>query len=333
MKRVVVRVPQWLGDAVVSTVFLRRLRRRFPEAHIAAACRPALAPIFESHPDVNAVIPLPRSAGTIGAARAIRAGGFDTAFVLPMSARTALEAWLARVPRRIGFGGDIRRVLFTETRKYRFDLLYPRRYLALIDDPGDDLAATPPHFPSETPPEARMKELFGGPWSSLPRPILGLVPASIAPARTWPADRFAETAVRFQESHGGTVVLIGTAAERPAIAEIGRRLRGPAVDTSGKLSLTELGFVIRGCDRMLVNDSGLMHVAASFAVPTVIPFGSSDPLLIVPPWGRFLGLYHHVIECQPCRRNECARFGDYRFACLKAVSVDEVVTALDKVGA
>ena len=328
MNRIVVRVPQWLGDAVVSTVFIRRLRRRFPAAFVAVACRPPLAPIFQSHPDVNGVVPLPREAGLRGAARALREQRFDTAYVLPMSARTALEPWLARIPRRIGFGGDFRSIFFTETGRYRYDLLYPRRYLSLLGDDGADLATTPPYFPSQTPDASRIAEIFGGPLEGLARPILGVVPASIAPARTWPSDRFVEVASRFQKETGGTVVLIGTAREKPVIDHIRWRLPGPVADTSGKLSLPELGYVIGRCDRLLANDSGLMHIAACVGVPTVIPFGSSDPTLIVPPWGRFTGLYHHVIDCQPCRRNHCARFGDYRFACLKAVTSDEVLTAL-----
>lgn len=330
MNRIVVRVPQWLGDAVVSTVFIRRLRRRFPGAFLAVACRPPLVPIFQSHPDVNAVVPLPREVGVRGAARLLGAQHFDGAYVLPMSARTALEPWLARIPRRIGFGGDFRALFFTETRRYRYNLLYPRRYLALLDDDGADLASTPPHFPSEAPSPSRIAEIFGGPLDGLARPLLGLVPASIAPARTWPADRFIDVASRFQRETGGTVVLMGTAREKPVIDHIRWRLPGAVVDTSGTLSLPELGYVISRCDRLLANDSGLMHIAACVGVPTVIPFGSSDPTLIVPPWGRFVGLYHQVIDCQPCRRNHCARFGDYRFACLKAVTSDEVLAALQR---
>jgi len=327
MSRIVVRVPQWLGDAVVSTVFLRRLRRRHPDAFIGVACRPALAPVFETFPIVNAVVKLPAEEGTFGAARNLKSHHFDAAYILPMSARTALEPWLAGIPRRIGFGGDLRALLLTETRRYRYDVLYPRRYLALLDDAGDDLTSTPPHFPNPILSEERERELFGGAWDALAHPILGLAPASVAPARTWPAERFTEVAQRFQKETGGTVILIGTAKERPVVDQIADQLDGCVVDTSGRLSLSELGSIISRCDRFLANDSGLMHVAACFGVPTVIPFGSTDPTLILPPWGRFAGPYHQVIECQPCRRNHCARFGDYRFACLKAVSADEVSAA------
>jgi heptosyltransferase-2 len=331
-ERIVVRVPQWLGDAVVSTVFVSRLRRRFPAAHIAVACRPYLEPVFAGHPHLDAVVPLPKSAGTFGAARLLKEGRFDTAYVLPKSARTALEPWLAGIPRRIGFGGDLRRVLFTATRRYRFDLLYPRRYLALLDDDGVDLEATPPHFPSAEPPPDRLAAIFDGPPERRPRPFLALAPASIAPARTWDADRFTETVRRFQRDHGGTVILIGTEKERAVIDGIKAQLTGPVVDTGGKLSLPELGWLISQCDRFLANDSGLMHVAACFRVPTVIPFGSSDPKLILPPWGTFAGPYRQVIDCQPCRRNHCVRFAPLVNACLKAVTVDDVSAELDRLG-
>ncbi len=332
-QRILVRVPQWLGDAIVSTVFIRRLRRKYPNAHIAVACRPYLSPVFNGFDALNEVIPLPREAGTFGAARLIRAGHFDTAYVLPQSARTALECFFGGVSRRIGFGGDLRSLLFTETRTYDFSRLYPRRYLALMDDEGLDLDATPPYFPSPEPSPERVVEIFG---QSHETPLLGLAPASIAPARTWDAARFTEAARRLHARHGGTVVLMGTAKEKDAILSIRAALeqaRVPVLDTTARLSLPELGWMIRRLDRFLVNDSGLMHVAACFGIRTVIPFGSSDPAVILPPWGRFEGPYRQVIECQPCRRNTCARFGELKFACLKAITVDDVVSAFDRLDA
>lgn len=335
-KRILVRVPQWLGDAVVSTVFIRRLKRAHPGAHIVVACRPYLAPVFETLDAADQVLPLSKEIGVRGAARLIRAGGFDTAYVLPQSARTTLEPLLGGVPRRIGFGGDLRSLFFTETRRYDVRRLYPRRYLALIDDEGLDLASTPPHFPSAEPSAARQTEIFDGAPDRWSGPFLGLAPASIAPARTWDAGRFSDAVRRLHERHGGSVVLIGTAKERATIDDIGTRLRGagiPVIDTAGRLSLSELGWIIRRCARFLANDSGLMHVASCFDVPTVIPFGSSDPDVILPPWGRFEGPYRQVIECQPCRRNHCARFGELKYACLKAVTVDDVVSAFDRLDA
>ena len=100
-----------------------------------------------------------------------------------------------------------------------------------------------------------------------------------------------------------------------------------AIDTSGTLSLSELGWLLREMDIFLANDSGLMHIAACFEVPTVVVFGSSDPLVILPPWGAFEAVNVDGLFCSPCVRNLCVRFGEGRYECMKMVSVAAVRAA------
>src|SRR5689334_22264644 len=109
MKKILVRAPQWLGDAVVATAFVERLRRREPGARLAVACAPPLRELFATQPGVDAVLELPyRRGGTLATVAEIwRGESFDEIFVLPRSFRTALEPLLARIPSRVGFGGDL----------------------------------------------------------------------------------------------------------------------------------------------------------------------------------------------------------------------------------
>src|SRR4051812_43209286 len=126
MAKILVRAPQWLGDAVVSTIFISRLKEKNADSLIEVACPTALRPLFETHPAVHAVVDLPYSTGgnIFAAARAFRARQFDVVYILPRSLRTALEAWLARIPRRIGYRGDARGVLLSEAVAYESKKLY-----------------------------------------------------------------------------------------------------------------------------------------------------------------------------------------------------------------
>jgi ADP-heptose:LPS heptosyltransferase len=101
------------------------------------------------------------------------------------------------------------------------------------------------------------------------------------------------------------------------------------IDTTGGLSLPQLGSLVSQCDAMVVNDSGLMHVASVFKVPTVVVFGASEPGAALPPYGRFRAVQHREVPCVPCLRNQCVRFGENYLECLKAVTVAEVSAALD----
>jgi len=130
--KILVRIPQWLGDAVVSTIFINRLKALNPASEIHVLVKPELAEIFETHPDVSHVRPLPKpyrwQVKMVGTS--LRSSGFDAFYVLPRSLRTAGEAFFSKIPIRVGFGGDPRAFFFTKTVFYDSNLSYPRRYLS-----------------------------------------------------------------------------------------------------------------------------------------------------------------------------------------------------------
>jgi heptosyltransferase-2 len=325
-KRILVRAPQWLGDAVVSTVFLKRLKVKNPDASIAVACVASLAPLFATHPDVNEVVALPYPNGTVfEAAQRIVEQHFDAVYILPRSFRAALESRLAKIPERIGYTGDARRLLLTTARRYDNRLLYAHRYLKLIGEESLPLRDVRPYFPSEKPSAEKIGSLANSP----AQPVLGIAPISVAPSRTWSAQRFAETASSFLKKNGGTAVLFGSPSERDRVERIASQITGgDVINTAGKLSLPELGWAIAQCTAFIGNDSGLMHVAACFEIPSVILFGASDPAFALPPWGKFISVQHEEIFCVPCLKNHCVRFGEGHNECLKSISVDEATAAL-----
>src|SRR5688572_30415233 len=104
--KILVRVPQWLGDAVVSTVFLTRLKAQGPHSEISVLAPPNLVPLFEKHPAVHRVLALPAPSSVLRAAKLIRNEKFDMVYILPRSFRAALESFLGRVPERVGYAGD-----------------------------------------------------------------------------------------------------------------------------------------------------------------------------------------------------------------------------------
>jgi heptosyltransferase-2 len=320
MKKIAVRAPQWLGDAVVSTVFLDRLRRKNEGAHITVITYPFLTPVFDGCPSIDAVAALPpKNQKSLRAASAlIRQGHFDEIYVLPRSLRTALEAWSGGVPKRVGFAADFRSFFLTDRFPYSHDISLAHRYLRLI---GED-----------TLPDEKMKAYYpkavAMPEPALKGPVLGVAPWSIAPARSWLPGRFVDVANRFLAETHGTVVLFGSTEERAASAQLQTQIKGNVVDTTGGLDLYQLGTMIRRCDAMVVNDSGLMHIAAACNVPLVAIFGAGDMKQALPRFGRCVGRQHPEIPCVPCLRNRCVRFGPYYNECQKKVTADEVFDAL-----
>src|SRR5579859_2929080 len=97
-RHIVVRGTNWLGDAVMTTPALLRLREKFPDSHIALLTPLKLKELWLNHPAINEVIPFTPDEGVFSIGKKLRAGKFDTALVLPNSPRSAIEVYLAGIP-------------------------------------------------------------------------------------------------------------------------------------------------------------------------------------------------------------------------------------------
>jgi len=113
-RRILVRGVNWLGDAVMTTPALQRLREALPEAHITLLTHEKLSDLWQGHPSLDAIIPFPSGESPWTVAGRLRAEGFHTALVLPNSPRSALEVWLARIPQRVGHARRWRNWLLTQ---------------------------------------------------------------------------------------------------------------------------------------------------------------------------------------------------------------------------
>src|SRR6266705_43171 len=117
--RILVRGVNWLGDAVMTTPALQRLRERFPRAHITLLTSVKLAELWLHHPSLNATVTFAAGSSVWSVARRLAREQFDLALVLPNSPRSALEVWLARIPKRIGYSRPWRNYFLTRTIKPR----------------------------------------------------------------------------------------------------------------------------------------------------------------------------------------------------------------------
>jgi heptosyltransferase-2 len=113
-QRLLVRGVNWLGDAIMTTPALQRLREALPKTHITLLTHRKLADLWQNHPSLDAVLTFSENESARSVARQLRAGNFDTALLLPNSPRTGIEAWLARIPRRIGYARPWRNLFLTQ---------------------------------------------------------------------------------------------------------------------------------------------------------------------------------------------------------------------------
>ncbi len=358
-QRLLVRGVNWLGDAVMTTPALQRLREAFPQAHITLLTPEKLADLWRHHPSVDATLTFATDEGPWSVARRLRAHQFQTALVLPNSPRSALEVWLARIPQRIGYARPWRNWLLTHPLPSRpghtpMRKLSPRdvqrlirgsantrpsaplpanahqlqEYLHLVGALGARTAPVPPQLhltASEPATVARRLEL------PQPAPALfGLnAGAEYGPAKRWPLEQFIAAAREIQKRTNCAWLILGGRADAPVAAEIESALRAPNAavqNLAGQTTLRELMAVLQLCRVLLTNDTGPMHVAAALGTPVVVPFGSTTPALTGPglPGDPRHRLLQSNAPCAPCFRRTCPI--DLR--CLTGIGVARVVAAV-----
>jgi lipopolysaccharide heptosyltransferase II len=319
--RILIRSTNWLGDAVMTIPAVRVFKRGRPDAHVTILTPAKLADLWKAVSEVDEVIPVEHGEGVWAVASKLR-GRFDVAVLLPNSLRTALEVWLAGIPRRVGYPGHQRRWLLNQVfrekkSKKKADREKSRHqvyhYLALAEFCGADVtnALDTPSTPA----------VAGG-----RAPRLGIVPgAEYGPAKRWLPERFAEVMRRVQEETGAEWRMFGVAKDREVADSILSQAAVPCIDRVGKTTLRELIEELRQCDLLLTNDTGTMHLASSLGVPVVAIFGSTEPALTGP-----LGTGHTVlrkkVECAPCFLRECP----IDFRCMKAIEAAEVIEAIKR---
>ncbi len=331
--RLLVRSPNWLGDAVMAAPAVRAMAAGRPDAEVTILAPEKLADFWRAVPAAAGVIVIPGARrGALAVASLVRkAGPFDAAVLLPNSLRSAAEAWLAGVPRRVGFPGHSRSWLLNQVVSEPAVPPGPARphhaarYLHLATSVGAP--------PASLRPEGRPlpASIFRPPSSTSSSLRLARCPgAAYGPTKRWPAERFAEAAKLFaaQASRPVRWVLVGTAADAPAGAVIEAALGAEACENLlGQTTLAQLIETLRGCDALLTNDTGTMHLAAFLGVPLAAVFGSTDPQatgpLAAPGRARVL---RRQVECSPCFLKECPL--DLR--CLHAIAPADAAAALQR---
>ena len=341
MHRILVIAPNWIGDAVMSQPLLAAIKASKPNAVINVLATPWVAPVYRACSEVTELIEADLRHGQLQwglrrtLAAQIKKRGYAACYVLPNSLKSALIPWLAGIPIRIGYQGELRRFLLTETKAnspktQRIPMVEHYAHLCAPSRNADSALRAPQLSPTASALEAaRTRVQAAGIQTD---ELLVLCPgAEYGPSKRWPASHFAELAQSFLNAKPTAgIVLLGSPSDRV----IGDAIVSAIVSTPtqqsrvfnwcGSTSLDEAIAIISLCSNLVSNDSGLMHIGAALQVPQVAIFGSSDPKHTPPNSAKASILSLHL-PCSPCHQRECP-LGHLN--CLNQISSAQVFAAL-----
>ena len=322
-ERLIVRLPNWLGDTVMAVPALRALREGLAGAELTLAG--PWAGLLAAEGLADTVRTWPRGwSGRLRCADGLRAFDARTALLLPSSFEAAAAAMYWGARRRVGFATGGRRWLLTDAvppprpRLHQVD-----EYALLAERLGVTVRdRTPRLTPPATggPERAEARALLDAAGAAGGRPWVGVhLGAAYGTAKLWPEDRVTELCGRVHAA-GGVPVLLGTPDEAPLAARVARA--SGAANVAGRDRPELLPALLAELDGLVCGDTGLAHLAAALGTPVAALFGPTDPALSAPRGP--VAIVRHAVPCAPCFYRTCP----IEHPCMRGIGAPDVLARL-----
>jgi ADP-heptose:LPS heptosyltransferase len=310
---VVFRALPGVGDLLCAVPALRAIRSQRPDVRVTLVTLPTAAPLAARFPRyIDEILEFPGFPGLPDRRPDVRA---IPGFLAAMHERRVdlaiqLHGTGDRTNDIIGLFGARRTAGFhprgtppPEPARYlpwreaEHEVLRWLRLLGHLGLPSDDTRLELPLADdADAQADRVLEEALGG--STVERLVVVHPGASIA-ARRWSPRGFAAVVDRLAAA-GSTVVLTGSSRERTLTELVCSMTASPdaVVDLAGRTSLDALAAIVRRADLVVTNDTGVSHVAAATATPSVVVFTDTDPVR----WAPLDASLHHAIAGGSARR-------------------------------
>lgn len=323
----------WIGDFVRCHSVVKVLKERWPGRPIDFLTSSLCAPLLDYMPGVRKGIEwnLPRKSLPLPQymrlARRLREEDYGTALVMLRTWKSALAPFLAGIPERVGFAGEMRFVLLNDVRFGEFKLE------RMVDRCASLALPKGATLPSEWPlPELKVPQSEIAGWRARNglgddgRSVVALCPGAVGRGKRWPTERFAELA-RHLTGKGVAVWILGGPNETPLAKQIADAGGALARDLTGN-DLRNAILALAAVNVAVSNDSGLMHVAAAIGTSTIGLFGPTSVRLWAPlnPLAAAIEA-QHPSPCPICSQSQCS---DVRHRSTENIALDRVVQAVER---
>jgi heptosyltransferase II len=300
--RILVRLPNWLGDMIMSVAFLYELQRQYPGASISVIAKKGIHALLPYFPPTEHqfIFSKEEYKGMKGLRRfgklIRRTEQFDLFFCLPDSFSSALMGYFSGARQRIGFKKELRGFLMTNNFNKPRGLHRVYEYLSLVEQFTGVAAAFPKVVLQH----------------NLPKKDYIVVNInSEASSRRLTVAKAVDLLDTLQKGHAETLVLVGAPKEKAFVDEVYHTLHSKQMieNKAGQTNLSSLIQLLASAKAMVTTDSGPAHLANALGTPTVVLFGAGNEKNTAPFNSDINTVVRlGMLSCEPCTKNKCVRY-------------------------
>jgi len=337
-KRIIIVRMDRVGDVVLSTPAIKAVRDACPDSHIAVLVRPYAKDVVDGNPYIDEVITYDKLGreksilGKIRFAAGLKDKRFDLAIVLHPKNSSHILAYLAGIPERLGYykkSGIFLTKKIPHTKQYglRHEIDYS---LGLLNYIGIESSNRSLYMPINRSSEDKIQGLFDKNGISRTDTVITIHPAASCQSRRWALERFAKASDLLAEKYGAKIVIISGPDEKILGYKVAELMKSKPLNLAGNTSISDLASILKRSKLLISNDSGPVHISCAVGTPVISIFSRKDRGISPERWGpvgkRDIALYKDV-GCGVCLAHKC-KLG---FKCLDAISIEEVLSAADKI--
>ena len=343
LKSILLLMPNWIGDVVLTLPALQSLRRAYPKTHITAIVKSPSDELLLGHPAFNTIIALPSGSKSgfwkrIKFALSLKKYQFDLGVVLPNSFESAFLLSLTGAKHRLGYNTDGRAIFLTypittttylKKSQYRVDYFFKIFSPLKLDFPDTKLSSV---FRQEG--DISIRQTLLDIKIDENEKFITVHPGTSKIERSWHAERFGILCQKIYKEDKKKIVLLGTQSEKELLNKIKNYCPSEEVKIAPVMNLKVLAGLIKKSQLFIGNDSGVMHLAAMVGTPVVGIFGPGHPNTT----GPFMAPAKYEIltqnySCSPCRQRffkECKPSPNNKPYCLEDITINNVYEAIHR---
>jgi len=332
-KRILIIQTAFIGDVILCTPLIKGLRKTFPDSFISFLLIPETKNVLENNPYLSEILVYDKRKNKgIGSflqiITRVKQGEFDLVVIPHRSLRSALLAYLSRIPVRIGFDKSTGSFLFTRQVVYSNNVHEVDRNLSLLSDFSTRTKETSLELFPSSEDFSYARKLLSDSGITEGDKIVGVAPCSVWATKRWLPERFAEVADLLLREARAKVIFLGSEEDRALCEKTADSMTGRPAILAGKTSVLQSAAIISFCKVILSNDSAPVHITSAMKIPVVAIFGSTIPEFGFAPYGVNHVIIQKKMECRPCGIHGKRKCPKEHFRCMREITTEEVFQAV-----